>query len=122
MKMILLQLFVRAHSNLHVHSLHDQSSQVDVIVDPYVQQLQEVTLLVEEIVGSMGHFLQTSLLDLHFFSAVLEGATISIDTRTTKQVSETPFIFGILSTQMGSISFVPLPLFLPKGRNIIQRS
>ena len=30
---------VRAHSNPHVHSLHDQSSQVDVIVDPYVHQL-----------------------------------------------------------------------------------
>ena len=30
---------VRAHSDTHVHSLHDQSSQVDVIVDSYVQQL-----------------------------------------------------------------------------------
>ena len=28
---------VRAHFDPHVHSLHDQSSQVDVIVDPYVQ-------------------------------------------------------------------------------------
>ena len=27
----------RAHFDPHVHSLHDQSSQVDVIVDPYVQ-------------------------------------------------------------------------------------
>ena len=26
----------RAHSNPLVHSLHDQSSQVDMIVDPYV--------------------------------------------------------------------------------------
>ena len=27
----------RDHSDPHVHSLHDQSSQFDVIVDPYVQ-------------------------------------------------------------------------------------
>ena len=32
-------VFVRAHSNSHVHSLHDRSSQVDMIMDPYVQQL-----------------------------------------------------------------------------------
>ena len=44
----------RAHSNPHVHSLHDQSLQVDMIVDPYVQQLQEVSLSFEEIVGSLG--------------------------------------------------------------------
>ena len=29
-------IVARAHSNPHVHSLHDQSSHVDVIVDPYV--------------------------------------------------------------------------------------
>ena len=34
----------RAHSDPHVHSLHDQSLQVDVIVDPYVQELEEVSL------------------------------------------------------------------------------
>ena len=28
---------LRANSNPLIHSLHDQSSQVDVIVDPYVQ-------------------------------------------------------------------------------------
>ena len=28
---------VRAHSDPHIHSLHDQSSQVGVIVDTYVQ-------------------------------------------------------------------------------------
>ena len=28
---------VRAHSDPHVHSLHDQSLQVGVIVDPYEQ-------------------------------------------------------------------------------------
>lgn len=27
----------RAYSDPYVHSLHDQSSQVDVIIDPYVQ-------------------------------------------------------------------------------------
>ena len=30
-------IFVRAHYNPHVHSSHDQSSQVGVIVDTYVQ-------------------------------------------------------------------------------------
>ena len=30
-------VFVRAHSDPHVHSLHDQSYQVDMIVDSYVQ-------------------------------------------------------------------------------------
>ena len=43
----------RAHSDPQVHSLHDQSSQVDVIVDPYVQQLVEVSLSVVEIDGSV---------------------------------------------------------------------
>ena len=38
----------RAHSDPHVHSLHDQSLQVDVIVDPYIQQLHEVSLSFEE--------------------------------------------------------------------------
>ena len=28
-------IVVRAHSDPHVHSLHDQSLQVDVIVEPY---------------------------------------------------------------------------------------
>ena len=42
---------VRAHSDPQVHSLHDQSSQVDVIVDPYVQQLVEVSLSVAETYG-----------------------------------------------------------------------
>ena len=43
----------RAHSDPQVHSLHDQSSQVDVIVDPYVQQLVEVSLSVVETDGSV---------------------------------------------------------------------
>ena len=43
-------IVVRAYSDPHVHSLHDQSSQVGVIVDTYVQQLEEVSLLVEETV------------------------------------------------------------------------
>ena len=30
-------IVMRAHSNPPVHSLHDQSSQVDMIVDPYVK-------------------------------------------------------------------------------------
>ena len=32
-------IFMRAHSNPPIHSLHDQSSQVDIIMDPYVQLL-----------------------------------------------------------------------------------
>ena len=31
------RIVVKAHSDSHVHSLHDQSSQVDVIVDTYEQ-------------------------------------------------------------------------------------
>ena len=46
-------VIVRAHSDPQVHSLHDQSSQVGVIVDPYEQKLVEVSLLVEETDGSM---------------------------------------------------------------------
>ena len=41
---------LRAHFNPSIHSLHDQSYQVDMIVDPYVQQLQEVSLSFEEMV------------------------------------------------------------------------
>ena len=33
----------RAHFDSLVHSLHDQSSQVDMTMDPYVQQLSEVS-------------------------------------------------------------------------------
>ena len=43
----------RAHSDPHVHSLHDQSSQVDMIVDPYEQKLSEVSLSVEETIRSL---------------------------------------------------------------------
>ena len=43
----------RAHSDPHVHSLHDQSEQVGVIVDPYEQQLVEVSLSLEETNGSV---------------------------------------------------------------------
>ena len=44
---------VRAHFDPHVHSLHDQSLQVGMIVDTYVQQLLEVSLSFENIVGSL---------------------------------------------------------------------
>ena len=93
-----------------------------MIVDPYVQKLQEVSLSFEETLFSLEHVLHTSLVDLHFLSIVLEGETISIDTRIVEKVLETPFIIEILSTHRESISPVPLPLFLPKGRNIIQWS
>ena len=43
----------RAHSDPHVHSLHDQSEQVGVIVDPYEQQLVEDSLSLEETNGSV---------------------------------------------------------------------
>ena len=43
-------IVVRAYFKPHVHSLHDHSSQVGMIVNTYVQQLEEVSLLVEEIV------------------------------------------------------------------------
>ena len=46
-------IVVRAHSDSLVHSLHDQSSQVDMIVDPYVQLLQEVSLSFEETLCSL---------------------------------------------------------------------
>ena len=87
----------RAHSDPQVHSLHDQSSQVDVIVDPYVQQLVEVSLSVAEIDGSVEQVQQTSF---------------SISTGILKQVSGPPHIF----------SSVPVPVVLPKGRNTIQHS
>ena len=43
----------RAHSDPHVHSLHDQSSQVGMIVDTYVQQLAKVSLSFEKTIGSL---------------------------------------------------------------------
>ena len=57
-----------------------------------------------------------------FFSVVLEGETIGIDIGTLEQVSEIPYIIEIHSPYRGCIFFVPSPLFLPKGRNIIQWS
>ena len=53
---------------------------------------------------------------------VFEGATININTRTLDQVLGPSYIFGILSTHKGSISFLPFPLFLLKGRNINHHS
>ena len=81
-----------ASSTVIVHSLHDQSFQVGVIVDPYVQHLQAISLTFEKTVGVLTH------------------------------VSEIPVIIEIPSPSRGRFSPVPLPLFLPKGRNIIQRS
>ena len=46
-------IVLRAHFDPHVHSLHDQSLQANVIVDTYVQKLQEVSLSFEETVGSL---------------------------------------------------------------------
>ena len=81
-----------ASSPVIVHSLHDQSFQVGVIVDLYVQHLQAISLTFEKTDGVLTH------------------------------VSEIPVIIEIPSTSRGRFSPVPLPLFLPKGRNIIQRS
>ena len=48
----LLLLFSEADSSTVIaHSLHDQSFQVGVIVDTYVQHLQEVSFTVEKTVG-----------------------------------------------------------------------
>ena len=60
-------VFVRSHSNPHVHSLHDQSLQVGMIMDTYVHQSEEVFLLVKEINGSLKQVQQTSLPNLHSF-------------------------------------------------------
>ena len=43
----------RAHSDPHVHCLHDQPLQANVIVDTYVKQFQELSLSFEDIVGSL---------------------------------------------------------------------
>ena len=118
-----LLLFAEENSSTVIaHSLHDQSFQVGVIVDTYVHHLQEVSFTVEKTVGFLKQVLHHSLFDLHFSSVVLEGATVSIDTGTFEQVLVTPIIIEIPSSYKKCISQVPLPLFRPKGRNIIQRS
>ena len=72
---------VRAHFDPHVHSLHDQSLQVGMIKDPYIQHLSKAYLSFEETNDSLGQVLHTSLSDLHsLFLAVLEGVTINIKT------------------------------------------
>ena len=68
-----------------------------MIVDPYVQQLVEVSLSVAETDGSVEQVQQTSF---------------SISTGILEQVSGPPHIF----------SSVPFPLVLPKGRNTILHS
>ena len=75
----------RAYSDPHVHSLYDHSLQANVIVDTYVQHLQEVSLSFEKTVGFLKQVLHHSLFDLHFFSTVLEEAIINIDTGTLEQ-------------------------------------
>ena len=112
----------RAHSDPQLHALHDQSFQIGVIVESSLQHLQEVSLNFEETVGFLKQVLHPSLFDLYFSSVVLEEDIFSIDTGTLGHVSETPFIIEISSPSRRRFSSVPLPLFLPKGRNIIQRS
>ena len=92
------------HSDPHVHSLHDQSSYVEVIFNTYEHKLQRVSLSVEETDSSLREVLHSS------FIGIIE------------QVLETTLIHGILSTHSRSISFVPLALFLPNGRNTILQS
>ena len=72
----------RAHSDPHVQSLHDQSFQVGMTVDTYVQHLQEVSFTFEKTVGFLKQVLHYSLFDMHFSSTVLEEAIISIDIGT----------------------------------------
>ena len=69
-------------STVIAHSLHDQSFQVGVIVDSHVQHLQEVSSSFEKTIGFLKQVLHHSLFDLAFFSATLEEAIISIDTKT----------------------------------------
>ena len=47
----LSSVVTRAPSDPPIHSLHDRSSHVEVILDTYEQQLQRVSLLLEEIVS-----------------------------------------------------------------------
>ena len=95
----LSSVVMRFHSDPPIHSLHDQFSQVEVFVDIYDQQLQRVSSSVEETDSSLREVLQP-----------------------VEQVSETSLIYGILSTHSGSVSFVPMALFLPKGSNTILQS
>ena len=88
-----LSLFFAENSSpVLVHSLHDQSYQIGVIVDPYVQPLQAISLIFEKTVGVLRH------------------------------ASEIPVIIEIHSPSRKRFSPVPLQLFLPKGRNIFQWS
>ena len=84
-----LSLFFAENSSpVLVHSLHDQSYHIGVIVDPYVQPLQAISLIFEKTVGVLTH------------------------------ASEIPVIIEIHSPSRDRFSPVPLQLFLPKGRNI----
>ena len=93
-----------------------------MIVDSYVQHMQEVSFTFEKIVGFLKYVLHHSLFDLPFFSATLEEAIIRINTRTFEQVSMTSVIIEIPSPYRECISHIPLHLFHPKGRNFIQSS
>lgn len=126
-------IVARAHSDPLVHSLHDHSFEVDMIVDTYVEQLEEVSLCLEETCESLGHVLHPSPLDLVVpFSIVwhslppLEGVSFSIDMGTFEQFSEIPFIMSFLHTSSlhdwRDFMDTPLVLFLPKGRNVVRRS
>ncbi|GLJ09904.1 hypothetical protein SUGI_0118020 [Cryptomeria japonica] len=126
-------IVVRAHSDPLVHSLHDHSFEVDMIVDTYVQKLEEVSLFFEETHESLDIVLHSSSPDVGVpFSVVwsssppLEGVSFSIDMGTLEQFSEIPFIMSFLHTSSlhdwGDFMDTPLVLFLPKGRNVVRRS
>lgn len=80
---------VRESSDPLLHSLHNNSLEIDVIVDTYGQHLEEVSLSLDETPESLDLVLHSSSLDIGLsFLAMwpstpdLKGATFSIDLGT----------------------------------------
>lgn len=120
---------VREHAKSHLHSLLDQSFKVDMMVDPLIQKLEDVTLFLKEIFESLIHALRSSLVEpnLSFLAEWhrthdLDEALFRIDMGTLEKVLEIPYILRFLPIDGRGFIDKNLVMFLPKGRNIFLHS
>ena len=106
-----------------------QSFEVDMMLDPLIQQLEEATLFLEEVFKSLIHVLHSSLVEPDFSflgewhsTHDLEEAPFGIDMRILEHASQISYILRILPTHGRGFIDTPLVLFLSKGKNVVLHS
>lgn len=86
------------HFNALLHSLHDHSLEIDVIVDTYVQHLGEVSLSLEETLESFDLVLHSSSLDLALSFSTIWPNTPDLEGQLLALTWENLSTFQILHT------------------------